>query len=61
MEDKFHAVKYGAGLNNQYHHLKSLVYFTDAEPEAMPVMIKPLRWDDVRNQIISHAKSFQLK
>ena len=30
----FHALKYGIGLSNQYHHLKSLVYFADAETEA---------------------------
>jgi predicted nucleotidyltransferase component of viral defense system len=56
----FHARKYGFGLSNQYHHLKSLVYFADAEAEAMPLMIKPLNWDDVKNKIISCAKGFQL-
>jgi predicted nucleotidyltransferase component of viral defense system len=56
----FHAKKYGLGLSNQYHHLKSLVYFADAESEAMPIMIQPLKWMDVRNNIILHAKRFQL-
>jgi len=56
----FHTLKYGIGLNNQYHHLKSLVYFTDAENEAMPVMIKPLLWSDVKSHIISCVKGFQL-
>ena len=56
----FHALKYGIGLSNQYHHLKSLVYFADAEAEAMPVMITPLDWNFVKNQIISFAKSFHL-
>lgn len=56
----FHALKYGIGLSNQYHHLKSLVYFADAETEAMPVMIKPLNWNNVKNQIISLTKSFHL-
>ena len=54
----FHTQKYGVGLGNQYHHLKSLVYFTDAESEAMPVMIQPLKWNDVKEQIISFAKRF---
>jgi predicted nucleotidyltransferase component of viral defense system len=54
----FHALKYGIGLSNKYHHLKSLVYFADAETEAMPVMITPLDWNYVKNQIISIAKSF---
>jgi len=57
----FHTQKYGTGLGNQYHHLKSLIYFEDAETEAMPVMIKPLEWDNVKTRIISLAKGFQLK
>jgi predicted nucleotidyltransferase component of viral defense system len=55
----FHTMKYGIGLSNQYHHLKSLVYFSDADSEAMPVMIHPLKWNDVKEQIISIAKRFQ--
>jgi len=56
----FHRIKYGIGLNNQYHLLKSLVYFADAEAEAMPVMIKPLYWSDVKRQLISTVKGFKL-
>lgn len=56
----FHKIKYGIGLNNQYHHLKSLVYFADAEAEAMPVMVKPLYWNDVKKQIVSTVKEFKL-
>ena len=56
----FHALKYGIGLSNQYHHLKSLVYFADAETEAIPVMITPLDWGYVKNQIISFTRSFHL-
>ena len=40
--------------------MKSLVYFADAESEAMPVMIKPLRWDDIKRQIISVARRFRI-
>jgi len=57
----FHTLKYGVGLSNRYHHLKSLVYFADADADAMPVMIRPLLWDDVKKQIISHVKSFKLE
>jgi predicted nucleotidyltransferase component of viral defense system len=57
----FHASKYGVGLNNQYHHLKSLVYFVDAEDDAMPVMVKPLNWKDVKKNITEVVKKFQLK
>jgi hypothetical protein len=57
----FHTQKYGIGLSNHYHHLKSLVYFADAESEAMPAMIKSVIWNDVKTQIISLSKRFQLK
>ena len=55
----FHALKYGVGLNNQYHHLKSLVYFNDADEEAMPLMTSPLSWDKVKAKIRSSASKFQ--
>jgi hypothetical protein len=55
----FHTQKYGTGLGNQYHHLKSLVYFADAETEAMPVMIGKLTWKDMKTHIISEVKKFQ--
>ena len=53
----FHLEKYGLELSNQYHHLKSLVYFNDAESEVMPVMVKPLNWEDVRKHIISCTRT----
>jgi hypothetical protein len=55
----FHAEKYGIGLSNQYHHLKSLVYFSDAETEAMPVMAQPLDWEEVKKKIIAVVKEFR--
>ncbi len=55
----FHGTKYGVGLNNQYHHLKSLVYFADADAEAMPLMISPLNWEKVKARIKSSAGKFQ--
>ncbi|MFZ2339456.1 MAG: nucleotidyl transferase AbiEii/AbiGii toxin family protein [Bacteroidales bacterium] len=55
-----HSQKYGTGLSNQYHHLKSLVYFADAEEDAMPVMLTPLRWNDVKSYIISTARKFRM-
>ncbi len=56
----FHAQKYGIGLSNQYHHLKSLVYFADAEEEIMPVMLQPVKWPDVKSRILSVTKGFQI-
>ncbi len=54
----FHARKYGVGLSNQYHHLKSLIYFNDADEEAMPLMTSPLNWDKVKASIRSSASKF---
>lgn len=54
----FHGRKYGVGLSNQYHHLKSLVYFDDADEEAMPLMTSPLNWDKVKARIRSSAGKF---
>ncbi|MBN1415504.1 MAG: nucleotidyl transferase AbiEii/AbiGii toxin family protein [Bacteroidales bacterium] len=56
----FHTEKYGTGLSNHYHHLKSLVYFTDAEAEVMPVLIHPLDWEDVKEKIISVVKGYRI-
>jgi len=56
----FHNLKYGTGLSNHYHLLKSLVYFADAEDEAMPVMKVEIKWKEVTQKIIAIAKDFQL-
>ena len=56
---EFHTQKYGVGLSNQYHHLKSLVYFADAEEEAMPVMIEPILWEEVKRSIIAKIKGLR--
>ena len=36
---------------------KSLTYFDDAEIEPMPKMIKPVKWDDVKNRIVQEVKN----
>ncbi|MFW6089434.1 MAG: nucleotidyl transferase AbiEii/AbiGii toxin family protein [Gemmatimonadota bacterium] len=36
---------------NEYHLLKSLVFFDHAEAEPMPSMVKPVEWSEVRRQI----------
>jgi len=55
---EFHSNKYGIGLSNQYHLLKSLAYFDDAEEETMPVMIEPLSWKTVKTTIIEQVKQY---
>ncbi len=37
---------------NEYHLLKSLVYFDDAETEPMPAMIREVSWDAVKTEIL---------
>jgi len=53
----FHATKYGPGLNNQYHLKKSLVWFADAEPEVMPLMTAPLKWEEVKKSISRYVRN----
>lgn len=46
-----------AGIDyNQYHLLKSLVYFEDAEAEPMPRMVRPLSWDVVTRVLIAEVR-----
>jgi hypothetical protein len=36
---------------NEYHLLKSLVYFADAETEPMPSMIRDIDWNELKAEI----------
>lgn len=56
----FHSSKYGIGLSNQYHLIKSLVYFNDAEPEPMPRMVQEVRWNEVKRTIEAAVGKFRL-
>jgi hypothetical protein len=40
--------KYGSKTDKIFHIMKSLVYFADAEEEAMPRMLKPIEWTEVK-------------
>lgn len=41
---------------NEYHLMKSLVYFDDAETEPMPTMIRQVAWDEIKTTIIAEVK-----
>ncbi|MBI4536600.1 MAG: nucleotidyl transferase AbiEii/AbiGii toxin family protein [candidate division NC10 bacterium] len=41
---------------NEYHLLKSLVYFDDAEAEPMPRMLRRVTWADVKQAIIAEVR-----
>lgn len=38
--------------------LKSLTYFDDAEKDPMPMMMSPLKWEDVKMQIVAEVGNF---
>lgn len=40
--------KYRNLATTKVHIMKSLIYFDDAEPEEMPVMLKQAAWEDVK-------------
>lgn len=41
---------------NEYHLLKSLAYFEEAESEPMPRMIRDVNWETIRAAIISEVR-----
>lgn len=51
-DKKFKALK-----QNRVHILKSLAYFNDAEKDAMPRMIKQVKWLDVKNFFLQEQKN----
>ncbi len=49
--------KYGRSVSNNYHLLKSLTYFGDAEKQPMPKMLVAVSWNHVKESIISLVKN----
>jgi len=41
---------------NEYHLLKSLVFFDDAETEPMPRMLREVFWDEVKKTIVAEVQ-----
>jgi hypothetical protein len=41
---------------NQYHLLKSLVYFEDAESEPMPRMIRDVDWETIKATLVDEVR-----
>lgn len=41
---------------NEYHLLKSLVYFDDAEAEPMPTMLREVSWQTIKLAILSEVR-----
>lgn len=42
---------------NEYHLLKSVVFFDEAESEPMPHMIRQVDWQEVKERLRSEARS----
>ncbi len=42
---------------NEYHLLKSVVFFDDAEREPMPNMIRDVDWNEVKERLRAEARS----
>lgn len=53
--------KFSLLKQNKVHILKSLVYFDDAEEEPMPIMIKEIKWEEVKKKIRDSVLSFNIK
>jgi predicted nucleotidyltransferase component of viral defense system len=56
----FFEKKYSGISYNRLHLLKSLSYFTDAERQPMPTMIKPIEWETVK-KYLSEQSQFLFK
>ena len=41
---------------NEYHLLRSLVFFDDAETEPMPKMLRRVAWPEIRKAIVAEAR-----
>lgn len=49
--------KYGKAVSNNYHLLKSLTYFGDAENQPSPKMIVKVSWEEVKRAIMRAVKN----
>jgi hypothetical protein len=45
---------------NEYHLLKSLVYFEDAETEPMPRMLREASWATIKKRIVAEVQRLSL-
>ena len=58
LEDVFEMIERRfAGIDfNEYHLLRSLTYFDDAETEPMPRMLREVDWADIKSAIIAEVR-----
>lgn len=51
--------RFGPAKPNDYHILKSLTYFVDAEAEPESALLKPLSWSKVKDFFILNIRDFE--
>ncbi|MFN3527935.1 MAG: nucleotidyl transferase AbiEii/AbiGii toxin family protein [Candidatus Altarchaeaceae archaeon] len=56
---QFYSKKYNQS-NYEYVLLKSLVYFSDAEEDPMPKMLKKVDWEEVKKEIINKVNKISI-
>jgi len=52
----FYDRKYGKSASNHIHIQKSLVFFNDAETDAMPKMLKKVAWGNIKRYFEEEVK-----
>lgn len=58
---KQYKIKYNTSPVDDYHILRSLTYFLDADEEPMPRMKENIEWEDVKRNILIRVKETQNK
>lgn len=53
---KFYKLKFKNASADKIHILKSLIYFTDAENEPMPRMLKKIGWPQIKKTLTEEVK-----
>jgi len=53
MERKYQGIKF-----NRIHILKSLTFFQEADKQPMPRLLKPAKWEDIKDRLIQWVTEF---
>jgi len=56
--ERYYSKKYNIALQSDYHLLKSLLYFDDAEKNPMPKMFVPIEWDEIKEAIMINIRTY---
>jgi hypothetical protein len=56
--ETYYFKKYNITLQSDYHLLKSLLYFDDAEKSPMPKMFVSINWEEMKEEILIKIKTY---